>query len=590
MKETNETLNQKRTEGSLELCLTETIPGTERIPLVVDGIEEAPSRRFEDLGLSPAVLEAIAEMGFEEPSQIQDQIIPVLLAGGDAIGQAQTGTGKTLAFGAPMISLLDRPKGSVSGLVLAPTRELAVQVSDELTRIAAKTRLKILPVFGGAPIDRQMKALRDGVDIVVGTPGRVMDLIHRGKLDLSEISFFVLDEADEMLNMGFIEPVEEILEHASSERQTLLFSATMPDPIKKLSQRFMASDARHITIEKVSLTVDLVEQYYFEIKHRDRFESLCRILDATSHSTVIIFCNTKRNVDALTEHLKGRGYNVEGMHGDISQVMRLRTLNKFREGNIEFLVATDVAARGIDVENISHVINYDLPQDLEAYVHRIGRTGRAGRTGTAFSLVTPREYMDIKRIEKMTHSHIRRKDIPTVEDIFQSKYQGILEEVRQELQQDEFRKFLPQVMELDEEYNLAELSAALMMLRYREEVSFDYTKNKLEEADRYARIFITVGRMDGLNPIKLLKFLQGQMKIDPRAFGQIEIEEKFSFFEVREESAQELMELCRGKKFLGRKVAMELAEKKKRKGRMDRETIKDLRARSSRKKKKKYLD
>ena len=548
--------------------------------------QETEQQGFDRLGLADDVLAAIKDMGFEEPSQIQAQIIPTLMLGNDAIGQAQTGTGKTLAFGAPMMSILKKSKHKVAGLVLAPTRELAVQVSDELARIAKKTNLRVLPVFGGAPIDRQMRALREGVDIVVGTPGRVIDLIGRRKLNVEDIEFFVLDEADEMLNMGFIEDVEEILSHASENRQTMLFSATMPPAIKNLAKRFMKSDADHIAVKNVSMTVDKVEQYYYEIKHRDRFESLCRILDATDYSNVLIFCNTKVNVDKLTDHLKGRGYDVDSMHGDINQAQRMRVLSKFKDGAIEILVATDVAARGIDVENITHVINYDLPQDLEAYVHRIGRTGRAGRSGVALTLVTPREYMAIKRIEKVTHSKILRKEIPTVEDIFESKYSSMVNEISEELKKGEYKKFLPQVLKLDEDHNLAEVAAALMIMRYRDEVSFDYTKNKLDEGNANARVFMTVGKMDGLNPLKLLKFLQSNVKVDSRDIGDIEILEKFSFFEVRRDLVNEVIDACRGKKLLGRKVAMELAEgKDKRKSRPNRSNVDRNRGRSSRRKK-----
>ena len=548
--------------------------------------QEIEQNGFDSLGLAADVVAAIKDMGFEEPSQIQAQIIPTLMLGNDAIGQAQTGTGKTLAFGAPMMSILKKSKHKVAGLVLAPTRELAVQVSDELARIAKKTNLRVLPVFGGAPIDRQMRALREGVDIVVGTPGRVIDLIGRRKLNVEDIEFFVLDEADEMLNMGFIEDVEEILSHASDNRQTMLFSATMPPAIKSLAKRFMKPEADHIAVKNVSMTVDKVEQYYYEIKHRDRFESLCRILDATDYSNVLIFCNTKVNVDKLTDHLKGRGYDVDSMHGDINQAQRMRVLSKFKDGAIEILVATDVAARGIDVENITHVINYDLPQDLEAYVHRIGRTGRAGRSGVALTLVTPREYMAIKRIEKVTHSKILRKEIPTVEDIFESKYSSMVNEISEELEKGEYKKFLPQVLKLDEDHNLAEVAAALMMMRYRDEVSFDYTKNKLDEGNANARVFITVGKMDGLNPLKLLKFLQSNVKVDSRDIGDIEILEKFSFFEVRRDLVNEVIDACRGKKLLGRKVAMELAEgRDKRKSRPNRSSVDRNRGRSSRRKK-----
>lgn len=553
------------------------------VVLNAETLEESSKLNFDNLGLSKEVLAAIKDMGFEEPSQIQAAIIPTLMGGKDAIGQAQTGTGKTLAFGAPMISILKKPKGRVAGLVLAPTRELAVQVCDELTRIAKKTKLRIIPVFGGAPIDRQLRALKEGVDIVVGTPGRVIDLIERKRLIVEDIEFFVLDEADEMLNMGFLEDVETILSHATHDRQTMLFSATMPTAIKNLTKRFLKSDAEHITVKKVSLTVDTVDQFYFEIKQKDRFETLCRILDATTHSSMLIFCNTKRNVDALTDHLKGRGYDVEAMHGDINQAQRMKTLAKFKDGRTEFLVATDVAARGIDVENISHVINYDLPQDLEAYVHRIGRTGRAGRTGTAFTLVTPREYRDIKDIEKMIHTKIRRKDIPTVEDIFETKYHDILQEVRSELEKDEFKKFLPHVATLDEDFNLDEIAAALLMLRYREEVSFDYTQNKLDESHGYARIFITVGTMDGLNPMKLINFIQNNAKVDAKSIGDIEIKEKFSFFEAREDAAQLIIEGCNGVKLLGRKAALEIADRKSggRKPKSDRDYVKKFQGKSS---------
>jgi ATP-dependent RNA helicase DeaD len=420
----------------------------------------------------------------------------------------------------------------------------------------------------------------------VGTPGRIMDHMRRKTIKLEDVKMVVLDEADEMLNMGFIEDVEEILSHASENRQTMLFSATMPPAIKNLAKRFMKPDADHIAVKNVSMTVDKVEQYYYEIKHRDRFESLCRILDATDYSNVLIFCNTKVNVDKLTDHLKGRGYDVDSMHGDINQAQRMRVLSKFKDGAIEILVATDVAARGIDVENITHVINYDLPQDLEAYVHRIGRTGRAGRSGVALTLVTPREYMAIKRIEKVTHSKILRKEIPTVEDIFESKYSSMVNEISEELEKGEYKKFLPHVLKLDEDHNLAEVAAALMIMRYRDEVSFDYTKNKLDEGNANARVFMTVGKMDGLNPLKLLKFLQSNVKVDSRDIGDIEILEKFSFFEVRRDLVNEVIDACRGKELLGRKVAMELAEgRDKRKSRPNRSNVDRNRGRSSRRKK-----
>lgn len=519
--------------------------------------------KFRELGLSEEVLSAINEMGFEEPSQIQSQVIPVLMEGKDAIGQAQTGTGKTLAFGAPMLSKLGYHKDYISGLVLAPTRELAVQVCDELARIGSKTNLKILPVFGGAAIDRQIRSLRDGVDIVVGTPGRVIDLINRKILKLGKIDFMVLDEADEMLNMGFVEDVETILASSSEEKQVMLFSATMPRQIKALANKYLKDDAEHIIVEKKSITVDLVDQYYFEIKSKDRFEILCRVLDSNNHSSVIIFCNTKRSVDELTDHLKKRGYDAESLHGDIVQAQRMRTLKKFKDGEIEFLVATDVAARGIDVENISHVINYDLPQDIEAYVHRIGRTGRAGRTGIAYSLVTPREYMDLKNIEKITNSKIKRKEIPTLDDIFGSKQKDIMLAVEKELESDDYKKFIPQIIELDEKFNLAEVAAALMNLRYKEQISYDYTQNVLESEMSMVRLFLTVGSMDRLNPKKLLEFLDENAGVTKKDVGTIDMLEKFTFFEVNKDVADHIITALSGKKLCGRKVVIEVSERKK---------------------------
>lgn len=522
-------------------------------------MEEIKKVEFNELGLSPKVIKAIEDMGFEEPSSIQKEVIPVLMDGYDAIGQAQTGTGKTLAFGAPLISTLGEPKGHVAGIVLCPTRELAVQVNDELNRIAAKTKLKIIPVFGGAPIDRQMRMLKEGADIVVGTPGRVIDLMERRKLDLSGIEFFILDEADEMLNMGFIEDIEKIMESAPEDRQTMLFSATMPKRIKDLSRNFMKEDRKHIIIERSTVTVDKVEQYYYEIKHQERFESLCRILDSTDYNAIIIFCNTKRSVDEVTEHLKNRGYKAEGMHGDMKQEARLKTLGRFKNGTLEILVATDVAARGIDVDNISHVVNYDLPQDTENYVHRIGRTGRAGRNGVALTLVTPREYMSLKAIEKFTRGKITRKDIPTVDDIFESKLSGIKNEIDEVLEKEDYRKFLNNVISLDDSYNLAEVAAALLYMKYKDDISFDYKDNKIGSEKHMVRLFMTVGAMDKLNPRKLLTFLTEKAGTHGNDIGNIDIAEKFTFVDVAHDKAEEIIRNCSGEKFCGRKLAIEIS-------------------------------
>ncbi|HEY5561460.1 MAG TPA: DEAD/DEAH box helicase [Clostridiaceae bacterium] len=520
------------------------------------------NKKFVDLGLNENVLKAIDDMGFEEPSNIQAEIIPVILAGFDCIGQAQTGTGKTLAFGAPILSSIER-SGKISALILTPTRELAIQVNDEIVRIGKYTGLKLLPVYGGQPIERQISSLRKGIDIVVGTPGRILDLIRRKLIDFSDIKFLVLDEADEMLDMGFIEDIQTIIDNCNEERRTMLFSATMPAEIRRLSKRYMREETKHISIVKNSMTVASVDQYYYEIKLKDRFETLCRILDVDEPASALIFCKTKREVDELVASLSTRGYNVEGMHGDMNQNQRLSTLRKFKEGNLEFLVATDVAARGLDVENISHVINYDLPQDVESYVHRIGRTGRANKEGISYTLVTPREYMALKYIEKVTNSKIKRKDVPTIDDIFQAKFQNILNRVKDTIEKEQFKKFVPMAAQLDEEFNLVDVAAALIKIVYDKEISFEYKENSIGVDTKYIRLFLTVGRIDKLNPKSLLEFFSLNAGVNKESIGDIDILEKFTFIDVLEEGANTILKKCTGKKINGRKVNIEISKGKK---------------------------
>ncbi|MBE3101704.1 MAG: DEAD/DEAH box helicase [Firmicutes bacterium] len=520
------------------------------------------NKGFNQLELSDSVQRAIEDMGFEEPSKIQMDAIPLLLEGFDLIGQAQTGTGKTLAFGASILSMNNKDEKGVYCLIVTPTRELAIQVNDELVRIAKYSNIKLLPVYGGQPIERQITALRRGIDIVVGTPGRLLDLIRRKAINLSKVHFVVLDEADEMLDMGFIEDIEEILKNTNEDHQTMLFSATMPDPIKKLAKRYLRPDAKTITMAKKIMTVSSISQYYYEIKQQDRFESLCRILDVDEPSSAIIFCKTKKGVDEVVESMQARGYNVEGMHGDMNQNQRINTLRKFKEGSLEFLVATDVAARGIDVENISHVINYDFPQDIESYVHRIGRTGRANKEGTAYSLVTSREYVSIKQIERVTGSKIKRKDIPTIDDIFHAKYRSMIKSVKETLEKEDYKRFVPLATELDEEYNLVDVAAALMHTVYQMKVSYDYVENNIGTSTGFTRMFISVGRIDKVNPKSLLHFLNDIVDIDKEYLGEIDIYDKFSFIDVRDVKVKSLIKGCSGKKLNGRKVRVEISTPK----------------------------
>lgn len=523
--------------------------------------------KFDELGLNDKILKAINELGFEEPSQIQEQAIPVVLEGHDVIGQAQTGTGKTLAFGAPVLNKIGSPKGKVSSIIIAPTRELAIQVNDEIGRLAKFTGIRTIPVYGGKPIDRQIRSIKQGVDIVVGTPGRVLDLIRRRVLDLSHVNFVVLDEADEMLDMGFIEDIKEIVSNCPEDRQTMLFSATMPAAIKSLAKQYMKKDIKHISVVKKSMTVSTVKQYYFEIKQNNRFESLCRVIDYDEPNSAIIFCKTKKGVDELVERLQVRGYNVEGMHGDMTQDHRMNTLRKFKEGNLEFLVATDVAARGIDVESVTHVVNYDLPQDSDSYVHRIGRTGRANREGTAYTFVTSREYKVLKQIERSTKGRIERKELPTVDDIFVSKYKSIVNRVNETLKEGEFKKFVPLVTQLDEDYSLVDVASALMYMTYTKEISYEYTENSIATNNSTAgggqvRIFINLGRKDKLNPKTLVTFFKETAKITGNEVGDVDILEKFSFFDISKEGADKIFKFSEGKRFCGRKVNLEMAKRK----------------------------
>jgi len=517
--------------------------------------------RFSDLNLDERILRAIDDMGFEEPSKIQVEVIPVLLQGYDVIGQAQTGTGKTLAFGAPILNNIEST-GYINSLILTPTRELAVQVNDELVRIGKYTNAKLLPVYGGQPIERQIKAIKRGVDIIVGTPGRVLDLINRNVIDIKHIKFIILDEGDQMLDMGFIHDIETIIKASNQDRQTMIFSATMPDAIKKLAKRYMKPNAKHISVIRNVMTVSTVEQYYYEVKNKDKFEALCRILDVEEPTSSIIFCRTKRGVDELTQALQARGYNAEGMHGDMSQGQRLQTLNRFKKGCIEFLVATDVAARGIDIEGISHVINYDLPQDTESYVHRIGRTGRASREGVAYSLVTPKDYSMLKLIQKTTKSKIKRKEIPTIDEIFHSKYRSILRRGKNSLEKDDYKRFIPLVTELDEDYSLVDISAALMNLVYNKEVAFDYSEDNIGSSRDYARLFISVGKMDRLKPKVLVRFLCSNAQISRESIGDIDIMKKFSFVDVDKDVVKPILKHCSGKMLAGRRATIQISKPK----------------------------
>lgn len=376
--------------------------------------------KFKALGLSDSTLKALKKKGFEEPTPIQEKVIPLFLKGEcDIIGQAQTGTGKTTAFGAPIIEKIHEKSGKIQAIILTPTRELAIQVSEELNSLKGDKKLHIIPIYGGQSMTQQLRALKSGVDIVVGTPGRVIDHLERKSLNLKDVAYFVLDEADEMLNMGFIDAIKEILNATGPEKRMLFFSATMPKAILGIVKKYMQK-YEHVAIEE-ELVTDLTEQIYFEVQENDKFEALCRIIDIEDDFYGLIFCRTKTDTSRLAQNLGDRGYLVDALHGDLSQQEREKILNKFRKQKINILVATDVAARGIDIIELTHVINYSLPQDPDSYVHRIGRTGRAGKQGTAITFVTSTEYRRLTYIKKTSKSDMKKGRLPEIKDVIKAK-------------------------------------------------------------------------------------------------------------------------------------------------------------------------
>ena len=416
---------------------------------------------FSELGLDRTSMKSIEKMGFEEASPIQAQTIPLALEGKDIIGQAQTGTGKTAAFGIPLIENIDLQDDNVQGIVIAPTRELAIQVSEELFKLGYGKRTRVMAVYGGQDIDRQIRALKKNPHIIVGTPGRLLDHIKRKNIKLGNVHTVVLDEADEMLNMGFIEDIESILSNVPGERQTLLFSATMPDPIRKIAERFM-KDPTLVRVKAKEMTVSLIDQYYIELRENEKFDTLARLLDIQTPELAIVFGRTKRRVDELSSALNIRGYSAEGIHGDLSQAKRLSVLKKFKEGNIDVLVATDVAARGLDISGVTHVYNFDIPQDPESYVHRIGRTGRAGKHGEAITFVTPRERGQLAAVEHTTKKRMEKMKIPTLTEALEGQQKAVTERIVNTVENEDLSLYLGQAEEMLQKYSATDLVAAAL--------------------------------------------------------------------------------------------------------------------------------
>ena len=533
---------------------------------------------FKDLNLSDEVQKAIADMGFEEATPIQSQTIPHILKGVDLIGQAQTGTGKTCAFGIPAIEMLDTNSEGIQVLILSPTRELAIQISEELRDVSKyKEGVRILPVYGGQPIDRQIAALKKRPQIIIGTPGRIMDHMRRRTLKLSDLKMIILDEADEMLNMGFREDIDIILEKVPVEKQTILFSATMPKEILDLSSKYLKNPL-HIKAAHKQMTVPGIEQLYLEVSQSSKLEILSRLIDANGIGLSLVFCNTKRQVDELTSSLQSRGYSAEALHGDMRQEQRNKVMSKFKKGLIDILIATDVAARGIDVDNVEAVFNYDLPSDEEYYVHRIGRTGRAGKTGKSYTFVVGREIHKLKEIQRYTKSTIRLIKPPTPMDVQERKIGLIMSKVKDTLSEGGFSKYISHIEKVLEEANskdidsnyvtTLEIAAALL------KTIFDQNNNQnanvediIEEdtgsKDGMVRLFINVGRTSKVQPKHIVESIASCTSLPGKLIGAIDIYDRFTFVEVPKEYSAEVMEAMKNYTLKGKKIVIQRSNKKR---------------------------
>lgn len=512
--------------------------------------------KFTDLNLSKDVMDVISKKGFEKPSEIQAKIVPIVFEQKyDIIGIAQTGTGKTGAFGFPLIDLINKGNKFPQSIILAPTRELALQVSAELNLFSGKKKLNVLTVYGGAPINTQIKDLRRGVDIVVGTPGRVVDLIKRKELVLKESKYFILDEADEMLKMGFIEDIEFILESSSQKRRVYLFSATMPNRIKELSKKYMKKQ-KIIEIEKKQEINNLIEQSFFKTKQTMKYDALSKIIDVEDFFYGIVFCRTKADVEKVATSLKKTRHDVDFIHGDIAQNKREKILKKFRDLKLNILVATDVAARGIDVENLTHIINYNMPEDVETYTHRIGRTGRAGKKGKAISLVTPAEMRRISLIEKTLKVKINNLKLPSQKEIENKNDERFSSEIDSIIKNANLQEYTNNAKELLEKYKSIEVVSSLLYKIHNKTNKKEKQESK-ENSHEDVRVFIAKGKLDKMNEKSLINFIEKSTKTKLSSVHDIKVCDKFSFLTLNSHEAESVVEAFD----YGRRPIAEIARK-----------------------------
>ena len=528
--------------------------------------------KFEELGLSPEILRAIEEMGFEEATPIQSQAIPLVLEGEDIIGQAQTGTGKTAAFGIPLLMKVDPEERNTQAIVLCPTRELAIQCAEEIRKLAKYLHgIKVLPVYGGQDITRQIKALKGGATIIIGTPGRVMDHLRRKTIRLDSVDTIVLDEADEMLNMGFREDIETILSYMPNEqRQTVLFSATMPKPILDITNKYQ-TNAVSIKITKKELTVPSIDQYYYDIRRNDKIDVLCRLLDFYNPKLSLVFCNTKRMADEVAAELTGRGYAAEAIHGDMKQMQRDRVMKSFRSGRTDILIATDVAARGIDVDDVEAVFNYDLPQDNEYYVHRIGRTGRAGRCGRAFNFVRGKEVYRLKEIQRYCKTKILAQPIPSSHDVAQIKAEKILDGIGTIIDDGKLSDMIEIIDHVvnTTDYTATDIAAAFLKqaiggveLSKDDNGLVDLLSEDTGAEEGMVRLFINIGKKDKIRPGDILGAVAGESKIPGKLVGAIDMYDNYTFVEVPKEHGKDVLKAMKNAKIKGKAISIEPANRK----------------------------
>lgn len=549
--------------------------------------------RFEELNLDAKILRAVTDMGFEAASPIQAKAIPLELEGKDIIGQAQTGTGKTAAFGIPLLEKIDPKNKKLQAVVLCPTRELAIQVAEEIRNLAKYMHgIKVLPIYGGQEIVKQIRSLKDGVQVIIGTPGRVMDHMRRKTIKFGQVHTVVLDEADEMLNMGFLEDMETILSELPEERQTVMFSATMPQAIAEIAKKFQ-KDPEIVKVVKKDLTVPKVTQYYYDVKPKNKLEVMCRLLDMYAPKLSVVFCNTKKQVDELVLALQGRGYFAEGLHGDLKQVQRDRVMNGFRKGRTDILVATDVAARGIDVDDVEAVFNYDIPQDEEYYVHRIGRTGRAGREGKAFSLVVGKEVYKLRDIQRYCKTKIVPQPIPSIDDVTEIKADKILCQAEEILQDNDMDRLIDIIERkvLEEDYTTLDLAAGLLRIIMGEDnediIEDSRPLRSLDDlgdwrdrnygrgrgsrsggrgnrsgGDDMARLFINIGKNQNVKPGDILGAIAGESGMPGKMVGSIDMYDKYTFVEVPREQADMVLQAMKDARIKGKNIHIEKANRR----------------------------